>query len=199
MQDSIALALISLLAVALTAFVTWLIAQRQILAQHVTAERAKWRENVRAQALEVYDAMLCGDADKVGRLQSKFRALLNPFDRHDQTVLDCMAVDESLQERKKLADVFARRVSLLLKHDWERAKLEAGFFLWRLVLKPRRVPLNWDDVDGRVLDACRELRWYEKYKIRTGNGIRSHSGSRDCCGRGRGHLRLLFVVTGKCA
>ena len=167
MQESIILAVITLIGVVITAFVTWLIAQRQILAQHVTAERAKWRKNVRAQALKVHDAILCGDADKLRRLQSEFRALLNPFDCQDQAILDCMTVDESSKKRPERAEKFARRISLLLKHDWERAKLEAGFFLFRWLLKPKRLPLDWRDGGGCMRSVCRELRWGERYKIRT--------------------------------
>ena len=37
-------------------------------------------------------------------------------------------MDESRQERQERTEEFAGRISLLLKHDWERAKLEAGFF-----------------------------------------------------------------------
>ncbi len=116
MKVSIVVAVITLVGVALTAFVTWLIAQRQILAKHVTAERAKWRKNVRAQALEVHDAILCGDGEKIGRLRSEFRALLNPFDCQDQAILKCMTVDGS---REEVTEEFAGRISLLLKHDWD--------------------------------------------------------------------------------
>ena len=165
MQESIILAVITLMGVAITAFVTWLIAQRQISAKHVTAERAKWRDKIRTQALEAHDAILGGDAAKVGRLQSEFRALLNPFDCHDQAILDCMTVDKSCQEREKRADEFARRISLLLKHDWERAKLEAGFFLCRWVLDAKRLPLKW--ADGESSSERCACKGCEKYKIRT--------------------------------
>ena len=165
MQESIILAFIMLVGVAITACVTWLIAQRQIMARHVTAERAKWRNKIRTQALEVHDAILGGDAAKVRRLQSEFRALLNPFDCHDQAILACMTVNKSGQERENRADQFARQISLLLKHDWERAKLEAGFFLCRWVLEAKRLPLKW--ADGK--NSCEHctLKYFEKYKIRT--------------------------------
>ena len=144
-----------------------MIAQRRIAAEHVTAERAKWREKIRAQALKVHDAILSGDAAVVGRLQSEFRALLNPFDRHDQAILDCMTVDSSSQELKNRADEFAGRISLLLKHDWERAKLEAGFFLYRWVLEAKRRPFEGSHGEIGERRACKGLRWPKKYKIRT--------------------------------
>ena len=166
MQNSILLAVITLVGVTLTAFVTWLIAQRQILVQHVTAARDEWRKNIRAQALEVHNAIMCRDTEKLGRLQNEFRLLLNPFDCQDQEILDSMAVDESRQERQERTEEFAGRISLLLKHDWERAKLEAGFFLCGWVVKPIRLPWNGGDV-SRVRGACsRELRWCKKNRIR---------------------------------
>lgn len=166
MQNPILLAVITLVGVTLTAFVTWLIAQRQTWMQHVTAERAKWRENIRAQALEVHNAIMCGNTEKLGRLQNEFRVLLDPFDCHDQAILDSMVMDESRQEQQERTDEFAGRISLLLKHDWERAKLEAGFFLYGWVAEPRRLPWNEGDA-SRARDVCsRGLRWCKKYKIR---------------------------------
>ena len=164
--SSIILAVITLMGVLITVCVTWLIAQRQILAQHVTGERAKWRKNVRAQALEVHDAILCGDAKRIGRLQSEFRALLNPIDCHDQAILDCMTVEETCQQRETGAKEFAERISLLLKHDWERAKLEAGFFLRRWVQEPRRLPLDWRDGGDSGNCAGRKLRWWKRNRIK---------------------------------
>lgn len=166
MQDSILPTVSLLVGVTLTAIVTWLIAQRQIWMQHVTAERARWRENIRALALEVHNAIMCGDTEKLGRLQNEFRVLLDPFDSQDQAILDCMVLDESCQGPQKQTEEFARRISLLLKHDWERVKLEAGFFLYRWVVEPRRLPWNGGDA-SRARDVCsKELRWCKKYRIR---------------------------------
>ena len=78
MQESIILAVITLMGVAITAFVTWLIAQRQITAKHVTAERAKWRDKIRTQALEAHDAILGGDAAKVGASPERVQGVIEP-------------------------------------------------------------------------------------------------------------------------
>ena len=53
-----------------TAAVTWAIAQRQITAQHVLKERRKWREEIRATALLVHDAILSGNGGKLSRLKA---------------------------------------------------------------------------------------------------------------------------------
>ena len=83
-------AILTLVGVALTAFVTWHIAQRRILMENVTAERAKWRNRVRAQALEVHDAISGRNVAKIQRLHAEFTALLNPFDCHDREILRCI-------------------------------------------------------------------------------------------------------------
>ena len=109
---------------------------------------------------------MCGDAEKLGRLQNEFRVLLDPFDCHDQAILDSMVMDESSQERQERTDEFAGRISLLLKHDWERAKLEAGFFLYGWVVEPKRLPWSGGDANRARDVYSRGLRWCKKYKIR---------------------------------
>lgn len=166
--ESIFLTAITFFGVVTTALVTWLIAQRRIVAEHVTAERAKWRKNIRRQALLVHDAILSGDAVAVGRLQSEFRALLNPFDCHDQAILRCMTVEtNSSPEQQKRVDEFATRISLLLKHDWERAKLEAGFFLRRWLLDAKRQLFKGADRESFERCTGKGLQWREKYEFRT--------------------------------
>ena len=163
---TLVVAVITLTGVGLTAVVTWLIAQRRIAVEHVTAERAKWREKIRTQALLVHDAILCGNAAAVVRLKCEFRALLNPFDPEDHKLLECMKVDESPNAHKTTAEDFTRQVSLLLKHDWDRAKLEAGFFLGRWTLDAKRWGLDWALGKSGERRAREGLRWYEKHKVR---------------------------------
>ena len=159
-------ALITLSGVGFTAIVTWSISQRRIAADHITAERAKWRERIRAQALLVHDAILSGDAFALSRLKEEFRALLNPFDPEDRKILNRIEVVERPKAREEEAERFARQISLLLKHDWDRAKLEAGFFLGRWTLTVKRWGLDW--ARGRQGERREQsgFRWYEKYEIR---------------------------------
>ena len=111
----------------ITAAVTWSIAQRQITAHHVLKERRKWREEIRAKALLVHDAILCGNSEKLSRLKAELMARLNPLDEEDEALLACMVAGSESKSKE-----FAERVALLLKHDWEMAKLEASTFrrLW---------------------------------------------------------------------
>ena len=71
-------------------------------------------------------------------------ALLSPFDEEDIKLLSSIAVVDcdDKEERERKAEEFTKRVALLLKHDWERAKLEAGFFLCHWIWEAERHPLD---------------------------------------------------------
>lgn len=85
----------------------------------------------------------------------------------DRALLDCMTVgDECLDTRQKRAADFDEQVSLLLKHDWDRAKLEAGFIVGRWVLEARRWGLDWKRGKGGTRRVNMGLRWREKRRIR---------------------------------
>ena len=165
METKVVLSLITLLGVVVTAFVTWLIAQRRLMGEHVTAERTKWRDRIRERALQVYDAIVSGNTDDASKLQNEFRALLNPFDQNDQEILrriDAKGCDDCRKER---ARDFGRSISLLLKHDWERAKLEAGFSPARWFVEAKRFSLEC--AYGKDGKRCPQtLRWCEKFKIK---------------------------------
>lgn len=142
MELKIVLSFITLFGVVATAFVTWLIAQRRLMGEHVTAERTKWRKKIRKKALEVHDVIVSGKIDEALKLQNEFRVLLNPFDQSDHEILRCIDAKGSEADRESRARDFARSISLLLKHDWDRAKLEAGLFPSRWFVKAKRISLE---------------------------------------------------------
>ena len=116
--------------IVITALVTWHIASKRFLVENVTEERRKWREKVRETALHVHDAIVANDKAKIRRLNNEFRARLNPTDPDDIEIIKCIARsdDDTEEDRLDRAEKFARRIALLLKHDWERAKREARIF-----------------------------------------------------------------------
>ena len=116
-----------------SAILVWATAQKRIVMENITQERSKWRATIRCKALEVHDAMIRGDIQRINRLQCEFRALLNPCDCEDKKIIESIDLcgvqpDKWLQKAK----CFAKQVSWLLKHDWERAKLEAKPVIFRL-------------------------------------------------------------------
>ncbi len=125
----------------ISAFVTWLIAAKRTVIENITHERAKWREKVRERAMLVHDAMIKRSEEDLDRHRNEFRALLNPFDCEDMSIIRCIELPKNGGELVH-AEEFAERIARLLKHDWERAKREAKTFSFlrrKPKLKPYRV------------------------------------------------------------
>ena len=160
-MDALIIALITWTGVALTALVTWAIAQRRIAAQYITAERAKWREDIRTKALWTHSAILNGDSTAIEQLRIELSALLNPFDPHDKKLLDCLVANNSNESHSTTAGDFADRVRLLLKHDWDRAKLEASVFLFRWFLDVRRWGPDWGNASA--VQGSSATRWFKRW------------------------------------
>ena len=105
------------------AIVSWWIAERSILVENITKERAKWRDRIREHSAEAQTAIITSNKMELSRLRSTFRLLLNPHHDEDKSIINSIQVDKDDPEKK--AEEFTRRISLLLKHDWERSKREA--------------------------------------------------------------------------
>lgn len=75
--------------------------------------------------LAVHDALIAKDKNALSRLRSEFTVLLNPDDQDDKQIIACISCPNEGKEMDHI-DMFMQRVSFLLKHDWERVKLEAG-------------------------------------------------------------------------
>ncbi|MBI4190945.1 MAG: hypothetical protein HY525_10460 [Betaproteobacteria bacterium] len=129
----------SVVAGLVAALVTLRTSERGIKIENITKERAKWREKVREKALEVHKAAQSGKKDRLLELYLEFSLILNPIDGEDHailTVLETISTNPSSEEKLK---EFVVRLALLLKHDWERAKLEAEPVWWRACRKASRV------------------------------------------------------------
>lgn len=96
---------------------------RKIQVENILQERTKWRERIRELASEIATNPKPKDI-------AELRLRLNPNDDNDNKIID---LAESL---KRNSNYFSRKsfltkVAHLLKHDWERAKLDTeilGFF-----------------------------------------------------------------------
>lgn len=110
---------------------------RNIKVANVTSERAKWRNKVRDQALNVHKA-ICEGKD-VSDLHLQVALILNPLDREDRAILRLIERPPPHESRDATLQEFTERVSLLLKHDWERAKWESSSVLSRRFFCPKRL------------------------------------------------------------
>jgi len=118
----------------LTAFVTALFTRKAheetISLKYITEERAKWRENIKETMTSLSWAVnlphLNGERLDITREKSTYlRLSLNPYPNHelDKDILLCLknlCSDPCYEQYSVLEE----KVSLLLKHDWERAKNE---------------------------------------------------------------------------
>lgn len=144
----------SVVAALISAFVAIRNNQLKISIKNITRERAKWRNAVRKKALEVHNAIINKDKETLQKLRVEFFLILNPLDNEDNLIIESIKIPESKidEELKAQSDEFAKHIALLLKHDWERAKLEAGSTFCRLkfvnklckclLYKPKREKIN---------------------------------------------------------
>ena len=116
--------------------------ERKILIENVTQERTKWREKIRTINDEVQNAFLEKDEKGIQILRSRLRLLLNPIDPMDcDIILDLKTLEEDGATQEKF-DRFSIKLSLLLKHDWERVKREAVNSIFR---QQDAVRLSYDE------------------------------------------------------
>lgn len=105
--------------------------ERKISIENITQERMRWREKVRALTLSISDAIESKDDVKLLALRNELAIRLNPGDPADNKILAHLdEVDK--KDTKQVNKDFVASIALLLKHDWERSKLEASPMLYRL-------------------------------------------------------------------
>ena len=123
------------LGAAFGASITYLVAQRRLHSDHVTAERTKWRDKIRALALE-----LVGD-DAAARKSAWISLALNtnPYHAEDRALVKLARKIADRTPDESELDELAGRFALLLKHDWDRAKNETSWWPGPRDLQPPRL------------------------------------------------------------
>jgi hypothetical protein len=99
--------------------------ERKIAIENITQQRKLWRDKVRENALEVTSAYRYKNSTKLIDLYVTFQLILNPEDDDDLSILDTLWEMQADESDSNLSIVFSEKLSQLLKHDWERAKIEA--------------------------------------------------------------------------
>ncbi len=117
----------ALIGAILGSVITLLVASKRFVIENVTAERQKWRDDIRKLSSKIATEIANGKADKLRCLRAELRTKLNPLDADDILIIECVH-EWPPHCRERISERFAILVSLLLKHDWERAKKEAAFF-----------------------------------------------------------------------
>lgn len=115
----------SVLAGLIAALVSLRASERKISIENITQERAKWRTAMRELTDSIAKAVIAKDTENLRALRIQLALDLNPLDSEDHDILT--TVEKLIQsiEAEELLSELTERMSLLLKHDWERAKFEA--------------------------------------------------------------------------
>lgn len=94
---------------------TYLTALRNIYNSSVIQERKEWRDRIRRLTAELAKSLDEENSVEIRNLRRKLRVRLNPTEAEDIAIIEATKSDE-----------LTARVAILLKHDWERSKLETG-------------------------------------------------------------------------
>lgn len=97
----------------------------RIQIENVTKERAKWRSELKVLVIELIDTVRNEESEKAEKLISQIQLNLNPFDRDDKLLLEAGRKMVGSEDVGAAIKTFTEHVSLLLKHDWQRAKSES--------------------------------------------------------------------------
>ncbi len=134
---------------------TWIVSERRLQLQYITDQRAKWRGIIRKKSKLVYDALISKDNAKLSELKVELAILLNPYDCEDIGILDNIEITNDVQ---KQATDFIKRITLLLKHDWDRAKRETKWYGF-LIEEPVRTKFDDFSKYPERYRKCRKYFW----------------------------------------
>jgi len=104
--------------------------QKNIRIKNITEERKEWRDKIRILTKEVNNLFYNNKFKDIKLIVSDFETRLNPYDKNkeDQKIIKILYdMIELNNQNTKIIKEFNIRISLLLKHDWERVKEEIKF------------------------------------------------------------------------
>lgn len=135
--------------------------ERQLRLANVTAERAVWRERIRGLAGDL--ATSADDGDARLRAAVGIQLSTNPFDELDREIVElAMRIAKAQKPDDEDLSRVMLRLQLLLKHDWERAKLEAG---WGGAIAAWSRKLLGRGPSPARPDFARSVAWRERHAL----------------------------------
>lgn len=92
--------------------------------ENIIKERKAWRDKLRDIVTEVETYAQQQDSEGIAFAEARLVVLLNPLDKMDLAIITALnSIPEAWS--KECRHEFMDRVAYLLKHDWERVKLES--------------------------------------------------------------------------
>lgn len=98
--------------------------ERKIVIENITHERTKWRDKIREKNIQINEAHQNKEVTKIEIVGAELRLLLNPVDPLDRDILSEIPILKNSESTPQDMERFSIKLSLLLKHDWQRAKQE---------------------------------------------------------------------------
>lgn len=129
--------------------------ERGVQLEQVTKERTKWRKSMRKLCEEVAIAHVENRTSaipaKVASLRACLATSINPKDKtHDGAIL--VHYDRLFSGETDDMEVFAHRIALLLKHDWERVKWECTPLYIKPFKRFSKKQREWRQENYRVVE-----------------------------------------------
>ncbi|MFW1410741.1 hypothetical protein ACEWAY_22675 [Vibrio parahaemolyticus] len=112
-------------------FLKWK-SDKQVTIENVTQERKEWRIRIRELLIEFTDAFNEQDVKLAKKVESELIVRLNPEDPDDMDILNMFPeLYKEWSDESRLE--FSDKLAYLLKHDWERVKVEVsgGFTIYK--------------------------------------------------------------------
>ena len=133
--------LIALISSIITSTFAFKSGERKIEIENITEQRKQWREKIRELSLHIKDAYESDSNDKLEKLYVELKLSLNPTDNNDHEILktlwNLIYSTESKSYKRDVYFTLIDQISLLLKHDWERAKSEAKPSFFTFTKRPK--------------------------------------------------------------
>lgn len=130
--------------------VTLRMSERKIAIENITQQRQIWREKIRRLANQIKKSYKNEEKDFLHDHYIELQLLLNPEDSNDQSILDTVWEMIEAEDSDDRHIVLSEKLSLLLKHDWERAKREAKP-VWHSRCEVKRT--SYDDYEYKRSEA----------------------------------------------
>lgn len=117
----------SLLTAFITAYITKYNNDKNIKVKTILKQRKRWRDKIRYFTRLVNHNYYENNFSYILPLICEFEIRLNPKDKEDNKILKNLYLLSKLKSNEEdIINEFNKRISLLLKHDWERVKSEVN-------------------------------------------------------------------------
>ncbi len=128
--------------------------ERTIEIEQITKERAKWRKRMRKLTKDIacayFDNKIEAIPGKIAGLRAQLATSINPVDdQDDRKILEHF--DDLFSGNKSDLNIFSKRISLLLKHDWERVKWECKPIYVKCFTRYSSKQRKWRHMDYRLV------------------------------------------------